>query len=110
MFYRIQDAQYAPETLLLPENQTSLSYATDTMRNGVSVYRSIEELAAYFCQAGVPMDPHTSILIELDGEYSEDEGEDAQLGEYLVYPTRIISAGPIPDEFFDAIEAFFEES
>ena len=108
MFYRIQSPSYAPEALLLPENQTSLSYSTDTIRNGVSVCRSIEELAAYFCQAGVPMDPHTSILVELDGDYSEDEGEDAELGEYLVYPTHIISAGPIPDEFFEAVDAFYD--
>lgn len=112
-FYRIQDATYDPADLL-DGPQTSLSYCTGTERPGKSVCTSIEELAAYFAQAGVPMDPRTSILVELDGTWATDEDgrivedEDAALGAHLVFPTRIISAGPIPAEFFAAVDAYFE--
>lgn len=104
-FYRIQD--YDPAELLTGE-QTSMSYSSGTERAGKSVCRSIEELAAYFAQTGVPMDPTTSILVELEGTYSPDEDEDAHLGAHLIFPTRIVSAGPIPDEFFAAVDAYLD--
>lgn len=108
-FYRIQDGDIPVEQLLDPEYQISESYCTGTIRTGKSVCRSIEELAAYFAQAGVPLDPRTSVLVELDGDYTGEDDEDAHLGAHLVIPTRIVSVGPIPAEFYAAVDTYIEE-
>lgn len=113
-FYRIQNRTIPTEQLLDPEWQASESYCTGTIRPGKSVCRSIEELAAYFAQAGVPLDPTESVLIELDGTWATDEAgrfvedEDAHLGAHLVIPTRIIAVTEIPGEFHTAVEAFLD--
>lgn len=108
-FFRIQDASIDPALLLDPEHQVSESYCTGTTRQGKSVCRSIEELAQYFAQAGVPLDPRTSVLVELDGTWAPEEDEDAHLGAHLVFPTRIIAVTEIPDEFYAEVNRFLDE-
>lgn len=111
-FYRIQDRSIDAAVLLDPEWQVSLSYSTGSTRPGKSVCRSVEELAEYFAQAGVPLDPAGSVLVELDGDWAVDEAgrfiedEDAHLGAHLVIPTRVIAVTEIPDAFYDAVDAY----
>ena len=109
MYYRIQQANHPIEWLLDPTHQFSTSYCTDDVRNGVSVCRSIEALAEYFAQVGIPFD-ETCYLVEVDGERSEDRDEDAELGALLVYPTEIISATPLPESFFEMVFAIYDNN
>ncbi|MDR6868433.1 hypothetical protein J2Y69_003049 [Microbacterium resistens] len=113
-FYRIQDRSIPVEQLLDPEYQISESYCTGTTRPGKSVCKSVEELAGYFAQAGVPLDPATSVLVEVEGTWATDEAgrfvedEDAALGAHLVFPTRIVAVTEIPDEFYEAVNRFLD--
>ena len=103
-YFRIQDATRPVEQLLAPEYQTSLSYVDDSERAGVSVCGSIEDLAAYLAQSGMPWDP-TFVLVEVEGYRSEDEDEDATLGALLVHPTAIVSVRPLDDGFFALLDS-----
>lgn len=89
-YYRVQQAAHPIEWLLDPEYQFSTSYVDDSVRTGVSVCESIEELAAYLAQVGIPFDDDC-LLVELDGDLADDEDEDAHLGARLIIPTRIVS-------------------
>lgn len=103
-FYRIQS--YDPQSLL-DGPQTSLSYSTDTERAGKSVCLSLEDLAAYMAQTGCEIDWQNALLVELDGEWSDDEDEDAHLGAYLIHPTKIIDVTPLDDtDFYDLVDAY----
>lgn len=103
-YYRIQD--YDPHTLL-EGAQTSLSYRTDTERSGKSVCASIEDLAAYMAQVGIPIDWNRALLVELEGTWSDEEDEDAHLGVYLMHPTRIVSVTPLDDtNFYDLVDTY----
>lgn len=107
-FFRIQDRSIPVEQLLDPEFQTSESYSSGAVQQGKSVCRSIEELATYFAQSGVPLDPAGSVLVEVEGTWSLEDDEDAHLGAHLVFPTRIVAVTDIPDEFYAAVDAFFD--
>ncbi len=72
----------------------------DDIRYGVSVCRSLEDLAAYYATVGG--DLTDAVVVELDGGLSDDEGHDANLGEVLVLPDRIVSVTPVPEWFYDA--------
>ena len=110
MYYRIQQANHPLEWLLDPAHQFSPSWNPgDDVRNGVSVCRSIEALAEYFAQVGIPFD-ETCMLVEVDGERSEDRDEDAELGALLVYPTEIISATPLPESFSEMVFAIYDNN
>lgn len=103
-YYRIQDNNRPVEQLLDPEFQMSISYSTDTVRRGVSVCRSLEDLAAYLVASGVPFDRY-SVVVEVEGDWSVDEDEDAHLGAELIHPTKIVSVAPMTDELEALIEA-----
>lgn len=107
-YYRIQDSSRQVTDLLDPAQQISRSYCTDTERHGVSVCRSLTDLAEYLAQTGLPFD-ETWTLVELDGYRSEDEDEDAELGALLVHPTEIIATEPITTRLWDMIDAIWEE-
>lgn len=102
-FYRIQSNRRPVESILEADNQFSINYcdAAD-VRAGKSVCGSVEELAEYLAQTGIPFDD-TYLLVELDGYASDDNDADAHMGAVLVHPTRIISAETLTDEFFDMI-------
>lgn len=66
-------------------------------RYGVSVCRDEDDLVEYLSRTGADMDG--CVLVELEGEYSDDEGHDAEYGEELILPTRIVSVRPVTDAF-----------
>lgn len=107
-FYRIQDRDIDTADLLDPEMQFSESYSTGTVRTGKSVCRSIEDLAWYFAHAGVPLSPIDSVLVELEGDWADEDDEDADLGAYLVIPTRVVSVTEIPDEFYAEVDRILD--
>lgn len=102
VYYRIQHADRDVALLLDPAHQTSTSYTTGTERAGVSVCPSLEELAEYLAQAGVPFDA-TCVVVAVRGDLSRDDDEDADLGALLVHPTKIVSVEPMTDRLADLI-------
>lgn len=116
--YRVQQAQHPTEWLLDPERQLSTSYCRldengdPSIRAGVSACESIETLACYLAQVGIPWNPHTSRLVAMECEWADDEDEDADLGAVLVIPTTIISDTLIADcdEFWAAMDAALAEA
>ena len=106
-YYRIQTSAYPVEMILDPEHQTSENYSNpEDIRAGKSVCASVEDLAEYLDQTGIPFDD-SYLLVEVDGYASDDEDADAHMGAMLIHPTRIVSAEPLSDEFFEMIgEAF----
>lgn len=107
-YYRIQTSAYPVEMILDPEHQTSENYSNpEDIRTGKSVCASVEDLAEYLAQTGIPFDD-SYLLVELDGYASDEEDADAHMGAMLIHPTRIINAAPLTDEFFDMIGAAFD--
>ena len=106
-YYRIQSAGRDPQALLDPAQQTSVSYCDDTERHGVSVCDSIDELAAYLAQSGLPFDTDY-VMVEVEGSWSEDTDEDAHLGARLVIPTAILSVEPITARLVAAIDVAYD--
>ncbi|UTN92950.1 hypothetical protein SEA_FINKLE_31 [Gordonia phage Finkle] len=107
-WYRIQEAGYEAADLLIADNQISRPWGGDEdrdSREGISVCGSREELAEYLVQAAIPFGAGEWNLIELEGQMSGNSAVDAELGEYLVYPTAIISVENINDGFLDEIDA-----
>lgn len=107
--YRIQSADRDPNLLLDPAEQISVAWWTESVRRGVSVCRSREDLATYIAQSGIPWDA-TWVLVELEGYASDDQDEDAQCPgrPELIHPTRIVSVTPIADDFEDEIFAAYD--
>lgn len=106
-FFRVQSFTRRVEDLLDPEHQLSHSFCTDTVRSGVSVMGSLEDLAGYIAITGIPFTPEW-VLVELDGDRSTEEDEDAEHGAILIHPTEIISVSELDDEFFDLLDAAFD--
>ncbi|NMM91342.1 hypothetical protein B2J88_44775 [Rhodococcus sp. SRB_17] len=106
-FFRVQSAGADPAALLSPDMQVSESYCSGTVRAGISVCDSLEELAAYLAGSGVPFDA-TSIVVELDGPDSDDTDEDSHLGARLIMPTSIVSVTPITDSLLDLIDSAYD--
>lgn len=65
----------------------------EDVRAGVSVCADIETLAAYFTSRSLNV--AGDVLVELEGEESEDEDHDAADGALLIHPTRIVSVTPV---------------
>lgn len=107
-YYRIQDATRTVADLLDPEYQFSPSYCSEHIGTGVSACESIEDLATYLTQSGMPWDPSTFVLVEVAADLSDDTDEDHALGARLVIPTAIIAVTPIEDtDLLDLIDAAF---
>lgn len=107
-WYRIQEAGYAADDLLDEANHVSRPWGGNEdrdQREGVSVCGSREELAEYLVQAAIPFGAGDWNLVELEGSMSGERALDADLGEYLVFPTAIVSVEPIDAGFFDEIDA-----
>jgi hypothetical protein len=60
----------------------------DSERDGVSVFPDEEGLYRYMRRRDADLDG--SLLVELEGEPSEDEDFDADEGALLIHPTRIV--------------------
>lgn len=67
----------------------------EDVRAGVSCCRDIETLAAYFNARH--LNTRGDVLIELQGDESDDEDHDSEAGAVLVHPTRIVSVTPIEE-------------
>lgn len=111
MYYRIQ-SQDRPN-ILDPQNQISYSWNDqgddERARIGVSVCDSREELAEYIAQSGIPFEDSWEIL-EVEGQPSEDEDEDAHLGARLIIPERIVSRESLADGFAEEILDAYESA
>src|SRR5690606_3256918 len=75
----------------------------EDVRLGVSVCREEEGVVDYLAHPGA--DFTDTVLVELEGEYSDEDGHDVALGEILVFPSRIVSVRPVDDEFIEAVAA-----
>ena len=104
--YRVQD--FDPAELIQGE-QSSMSYSTHTFRTGKSVCMTLEDLAAYLVQAGVPFDGN-SYLVEVEGDWATDEDgniledEDHAFGAHLIVPTRIVSVTTVDEGLTEYID------
>lgn len=111
-YYRIQTADRDTADLLDPANQVSYHWnnieSEDYTRVGVSVCESREALAAYLAQSGIPYGDGEWVIVELDGEVSDDDPYDAEYGEILVHPIEIVSVTEMDDEFFELIGAAYD--
>lgn len=76
-------------------------------RYGISVMADEDALIEYLATVGPDMD--NTVLVELDGDYSDDEGHDAHLGEELILPTKIVAVRPVDDEFIAKVFARHDE-
>lgn len=106
-YYRIQSAGRDVADLLDPEMQYSISYADDSERHGVSVCDSVEQLAVYIAQAGIPFEADWA-LVEVEADTSNEADEDAGLGARLVLPTGIVSVEPVAERLLGMIDAAYD--
>jgi hypothetical protein len=126
-YFRLHPEDENPEALLEPENQVSKPWGgadhgpcekcgssgrldgfgecpsckgsgeiTDSERRGVSVFHDPDTLYRYMLRRDSDMDG--SLLVELEGEQSEDVDFDADEGALLVFPKRIVKAVDIDRE------------
>lgn len=112
-YFRVQSADRNPLDLLDTAEQISRAWHRDDLdRVGVSVCDSRETLAAYLAGpgSGIPYGAGEWVIVELLGDLAQDDGLDAEYGELLVHPTRIVSVAPIDDGFFEMIAAAFDEA
>ncbi|GAA2183336.1 hypothetical protein GCM10009785_26540 [Brooklawnia cerclae] len=89
-YVRIQDRKYGTDGLFDPERLSfGMSMSDESARRGVSCCDDLESLMDYYVQAPVLIgdDP---VIVVMEGELSDDEPLDAQLGERLIFPTRIV--------------------
>lgn len=112
-YFRTQTADRDPADLIDPMRQ-QMSYAwfapASLDQPGVSVCASIEDLATYLAQSGVPYGSGEWVIVELLGDRIADANpNDAEYGELLVYPTEIVSTRPMDADFFDMIGAACEK-
>ena len=76
-------------------------------RYGISVMADEDDLIEYL--ATVVPQMHNCVLVELEGDYSDEDGHDAHLGEKLILPTKIVAVRPVTDEFVAAVFAKHDE-
>jgi len=103
-FYRLQDSDRDAAELLDPAHQWSENWGGGgDPRRGVSVCWGVSTLIAYFAQlaaAGIGYDTDflaTLVVVEVDGDPSDEEDEDAAEGAELIIPARIASVRPLTD-------------
>lgn len=115
-YFRVQDGNQDVNDLLDPAEQLSRAWHhhhlddAHTTRKGVSVCDSRETLAQYLATVGqgIPFGLPGWVLVEVEGDLSDDQPLDFEDGEYLIHPTAIVSCEIIPDEFFDMIGAAYD--
>lgn len=101
--YRIQQPEHSIEMLLATETQFSTSWCDeDDVRSGVSACMSVEDLAEYFAQVGIPLSPDC-LLVTMECEPSREADSDAHLGAHLVYPAAIIATELAGERFLDIV-------
>jgi hypothetical protein len=114
-WFRVQTADRDPDDLIDPRHgqvsyHWSNSDSEECDRPGVSVCPSVNDLAAYLAQCGIPYGSGDWVIIELDGDLVEEVTPyDAEYGECLVWPTEIVEVWAMDDEFLDLIGAYYDE-
>lgn len=105
-YTRIQDRSWGTDELFTAGRQSNdMGWNESNARTGVSVCEDLDALMDYYVQAPIEIgsDP---VIITLEGELAEDQPLDADLGEYLIIPTRVVSIESAEDAgFFDGINA-----
>lgn len=101
-FYRLQDADRDATELLDPAHHWSCNWGGGgDPRHGVSVCWNEQLVIDYFARRaadGIGYDADflaAMVIVELDGDPSDEEDEDAAEGAELIIPTRIISVRPL---------------
>jgi len=120
MYYRLHDANREHTMLLDPTTWESRQYGAERyiidtatgeeiedVRHGVSACRTIEDLAAYLAQTGVPM-PDDAVIVEVSGPLSDDTDHDANLGVSLNLPDTLGEITPVGDWFYELINAAYD--
>ena len=74
-----------------------------TERDGVSVFPSIEGLYRYIAEREAGAEGY--VLVELEGELTEDRDLDADAGALLIRPTRVVGTRPFDETRLRRIEA-----
>ena len=82
-------------------------HLVEDVRHGDSVCSDEEALINYLAHTGA--DFTDTVLVELEGEYADEDGHDAELGEILIFPSRIVSVRPVTGEFIEAVAARRDE-
>jgi hypothetical protein len=111
--YRVQPGNRPTDTLLHAEAQISSAWHRDDLdRSGISVCESRQALAGYLATVGegIPYGSGGWVLVELEGTESDDTPLDAEHGEILLHPTRIVSVTSLDDdtEMWDMIGAAYD--
>lgn len=107
-FYRLQDADRDTAELLDPTHQWSEQWGGNgDPKQGVSVCGTEWALTDYFAarvDCGYDADfLATLVVVELDGDLSDEADDDAVEGALLVFPTRIVSVRPLDADMAAAI-------
>lgn len=76
----------------------------EDIRRGVSCCATVEDLAAYFAGRSATI-VAGMVMVEIDGELSDDEDHDAgdDGDPVLVIPSRIVAVTPVPEAVLAAI-------
>ena len=110
-YVRIQDRKYGTDGLLDAERLSwDMGMCERNARRGVSCCDDLEALLDYYVQAPIEIgdDP---VIITMEGTPSDDEPLDAEFGERLIHPTRIISIVSADEAgFYEGINARLEEN
>lgn len=71
----------------------------EDVRYGVSACKREDDLYEYMTSHHAYM--VGAVIVEIEGELSDDEDHDADDGAVLILPTRIVSTRPVPQEWID---------
>lgn len=103
-WYRLQDADRDATTLLDPTHHWSSNWGgTGDPRHGVSVCGTEQHVIDYFAHhaaQGIGYDTDflaEMVIVELAGDLSDEQDEDAHRGAHLIIPTEVVSVRPLTD-------------
>ena len=90
-YVRIQDSKWGTDGLFDADRLSwDMGMCEDNARHGVSCCDDLEALLDYYVQCPIEIgdDP---VIITMEGRETNDQPLDAQYGERLITPTRIVS-------------------
>lgn len=114
--YRVQEAMLDTADLLAPEQQYSHAWGNDEdeddprTRHGISACLTLEDLATYLATVGQGIGYGWGewVIVEMYGPESSGEALDADAGEVLMFPERIVSVRPLDADFLAMVGAAFD--
>lgn len=109
-YYRVQTSDRDPTDLLDADYRSATWRDELDSQEGVSVCESREALADYLATGGqgIPIGTGDWVLVELEGHPIFARARDADYGELLIRPTRVVSTEPLGDVFYAMIGAAFD--